>query len=103
MSEYYNSRTVAKSTGPVASPRQPRKTQNVWIRTSTRRSSLARLSMQMKSIPAYIIYASENQAEQRFDIVKESLTVGRMTDRDIVLQCQDVSKDHASIEKDEHG
>ena len=57
----------------------------------------------MKMLPAYLIYYSENGAAQRIDLTKEVYTVGRKHGNDIVLQCPQISKDHAHIERTSEG
>lgn len=53
--------------------------------------------MQTRAIPAYLIYQSENGAEQRFDLLSDETTIGRKEDRGIVLQCPLIGKEHGSI------
>lgn len=76
---------------------------DLWIITSPRRSSIARISMMMQSLPAYFIYNSENGAEQRIDLTKTKYKIGRKHDKDIVLKCPQISKYHADIEKTDKG
>lgn len=61
------------------------------------------MSMEMRTIPAYLLYISDDGARQRFDLVKPIYTLGRRESNDIVLQCSQISKDHASIEATETG
>ena len=76
---------------------------SVWIHTSPRKSSIAKLSMSLQTLPAYLVYRTENGADQRFDLTKPVCTLGRWEDRDIVLQCPQISKNHASVEKTDYG
>ncbi|KAI3645449.1 hypothetical protein MP228_008377 [Amoeboaphelidium protococcarum] len=75
----------------------------VYIHTTPRRASIVRKSMADGVLPAYLLYSTENGAEQRFDLTRESYTVGRRDDRDIVLQCQQISKYHCTLDKTQDG
>ena len=79
--------------------RNPAKRQ-IWIKTSEPRSLMARRSMMMKSLPAFLVYCSDIGTEQRFDITPNITSIGRRDTNDIVLQCPMISKCHAAIEKD---
>jgi hypothetical protein len=87
----------------MASAASGRPNPHVWIHTSPRRASMARMSMQLRTLPAFLIYHSENGTSQRFDLTKPVYTIGRKEDRDVVLQCPQISKHHASIERTELG
>jgi hypothetical protein len=76
---------------------------DIWIHTSPRRSYISSLSMTTKSIPACLVYQTENGTEQRFELGKEVTTIGRKEDRNIVLLCPQISKQHATVEKGDMG
>lgn len=60
----------------------------VFIHTTPRKASIAQLTIQSKSLPAYLVYVTENGAEQRFVLTKPVCTIGRREDRDIVCMLE---------------
>jgi adenylate cyclase len=76
---------------------------SVYIHTTPRKSSIARMSMHSKKLPAYLVYTTDTGAQQRFDLTKDKMTIGRKDDNDIVLMCPQISKLHATLETSDAG
>jgi adenylate cyclase len=102
MNNYLASTVVSKEGIADSAPDAP-SSGDVWISTGQRRSSLARLSLSSGVLPAFLLYYTEDGSMQRFDLTRPLYTIGRKLDRDIVLQCPQISKDHCVLERDSKG